>query len=129
MLLDCLAIAVSVLLSAGIRNAWAITLGSSPAQGRLTLLETASRTNSQGVSPRWFFLVIVPRIRPGLATACNLDISAALLSQVLPAAPAPNTERTGPQPICQMEAGSLGAPLCLPNERWLLRSGLPSRRV
>jgi hypothetical protein len=35
MLLDCLAIAVSVLLSAGIRNAWAITLGSSPAQGRL----------------------------------------------------------------------------------------------
>src|SRR5262245_3123049 len=35
MVLDCLAIAVSVLLSAGIRNAWAITLGSSPAQGRL----------------------------------------------------------------------------------------------
>src|ERR1700758_582254 len=35
MLLDCLAIAVSVLLSVVIRNAWAITLGSSPAQGRL----------------------------------------------------------------------------------------------
>src|SRR6516164_11602449 len=35
MVLDCLAIAVSVLLSAGIRNAWAIMLGSSPAQGRL----------------------------------------------------------------------------------------------
>jgi hypothetical protein len=43
--------------------------------------------------------------------------SAAPLSQFLPAAPALNTERTGPQLIGQMEANNPGASLCFPKRR------------